>query len=87
MQLRSDHTTFEERTNSIYRMQVDIAHLQSKLAKIEGAGNLGDKLLGLVNAKHIAEAPAEPEKPEIPEKTESASEKQDSDKGAESSSS
>jgi vacuolar protein sorting-associated protein 54 len=65
-------------------MQVDIAHLQSKLAKIEGASDLGDKLLGLVNAKHIAEAPAEPEKPE---KTDSANENQDSDKGAESSSS
>lgn len=65
-------------------MQADIAHLQSKLAKIEGASNFGDKLLGLVNAKHIAEATA---KPETPEKTESASEKQDSDKGAESSSS
>lgn len=65
-------------------MQVDISHLQSKLAKIEGAGNLGDKLLGLVNAKHIAAAPAGPDKPE---KTESASEKQVSDKGADSSSS
>ncbi|KAJ5381940.1 uncharacterized protein N7496_004368 [Penicillium cataractarum] len=66
------------------RMQADIAQLQSKLAKIEGASNFGDKLLELVNAKHIAEPTT---KSETPEKTESGSDKQDSDKGAESSSS
>jgi vacuolar protein sorting-associated protein 54 len=65
-------------------MQTDIVYLQSKLVKIEGASSLGDKLLELVNAKHIAEPAVESE---APEKTESASDKQDSEKEAESSSS
>lgn len=65
-------------------METDISHLQSKLTKIEGASGLGDKLLELINAKHIAEAPAETE---AAEKSDSASDKQDSEKGTESSSS
>lgn len=65
-------------------MQTDIVYLQSKLVKIEGASNLGDKLLELVNAKYIAEPAVESE---VSEKTESASDKQDSEKEAESSSS
>jgi hypothetical protein len=66
-------------------MQADIAHLQSKLAKIEGAHNFGEKLVEIVNAKQIAQAAAP--KAETPEKTESAGDNQDSDKGADSSSS
>ena len=66
-------------------MQADIAHLQSKLAKIEGTNNLGEKLLEIVNAKQIAQ-PTAP-KAETPEKTESAGDKQDSEKEADSSSS
>jgi hypothetical protein len=66
-------------------MQADIAHLQSKLAKIEGANNFGEKLLEIVNAKQIAQAAAP--QAETPEKTESAGDKQDSEKGADSSSS
>lgn len=66
-------------------MQADIAHLQSKLAKIEGTNNLGEKLLEIVNAKQIAQAAAS--KAETPEKTESAGDNQDSEKGADSSSS
>ena len=65
-------------------MQADIAHLQSKLAKIEGTNNLGEKLLEIVNAKQIAQAAAS--KAETP-KTESAGDNQDSEKGADSSSS
>lgn len=78
-------------------MHADIVHLTSKLAKIEGAHALGEKLLEIVNAKQIAEVAAPKTKSseetpeeapeEIPEKTESAGDKQDSEKEADSSSS
>lgn len=48
-------------------MQTDIEHFRNKLGKISGAGNLGDQLLGLVNAKTIASGESE--------ESESASEK------------
>ncbi|KAI2793520.1 hypothetical protein POX_a00100 [Penicillium oxalicum] len=66
------------------RMHADITHLQSKLAKIEGAGSLGDKLLGIVNAKQVARVIP---KTDVTEKTEATSEKQTSDQGADSSNS
>lgn len=67
-----------------HRMHADITHLQSKLAKIEGAGSLGDKLLGIVNAKQVARVIP---KTDVTEKTEATSEKQTSDQGADSSNS
>ncbi|KAJ5494887.1 hypothetical protein N7539_000003 [Penicillium diatomitis] len=64
------------------RMHADITHLQTKLAKIEGASSLSDKLLEIVNAKQVAKATS---KSDIPEKTESPSEKPDSsNEGSES---
>lgn len=46
-------------------MQADIEHFRSKLGKISGASEVGDKLLELVQAKITAapapEAEAEPE--------------------------
>jgi vacuolar protein sorting-associated protein 54 len=42
-------------------MQADIEHFRSKLSKIEGASEVGDKLLDAVGAKTIT---SEPEKPE-----------------------
>ena len=35
------------------RMEADVEHFRAKLGKIDGAGNLGDKLLELVQAKPI----------------------------------
>lgn len=59
-------------------MQADIEHFRAKLCKIDGAGDLGDKLLELVQAKPIAAAASEAEKPEP------ASETKDQDQGSES---
>lgn len=59
-------------------MLEDVEHFRAKLSKIQGASEMGDKLLEVVNAKPIAAGPAESEK------TESTSEKQTQDKGSES---
>lgn len=53
-------------------MQADIEHFRTKLGKINGAGEVGDKLLELVQAKTTA-APVLAPEPE----TESANENQD----------
>lgn len=47
-------------------METDIEHFRSKLSKIEGASEVGDKLLEVVRAKTITNEP---------EKSEPASEK------------
>lgn len=39
------------------RMRKDVEYFSSKMGKIEGSGDLGDRLLGLVNAKTIATEP------------------------------
>lgn len=65
-------------TNKQSRMLEDVEHFRAKLGKIQGASEVGDKLLELVKAKPIAQAPAEAEK------TEPTSEKQTQDKGSES---
>lgn len=62
------------------RMQADIEHFRAKLDKIDGAGDLGDKLLELVQAKPIAAAASEAEKPEPASETKD----QDQDQGSES---
>lgn len=59
-------------------MLEDIEYFRAKMGKIEGASEVGDKLLDLVKAKPIAAAAPEAEA------TESASEKQDQDKESES---
>ncbi|KAJ5831810.1 Vacuolar protein sorting-associated protein 54 [Penicillium riverlandense] len=45
------------------RMQTDVEHFRSKLGKISGAGDLGDQLLELVNAKTIASGESEKSEP------------------------
>lgn len=65
-------------TDNQRRMLEDVEHFRAKLGKIQGASEVGDKLIELVKAKPIAPAPAEAEK------TESTSEKQTQDKGSES---
>jgi vacuolar protein sorting-associated protein 54 len=47
--------------NTIIRMQADIEHFRSKLGKINGASEVGDKLLELVQAKTTAAPAPEPE--------------------------
>ncbi|CAG8900364.1 unnamed protein product [Penicillium egyptiacum] len=51
------------------RMQADVEHFRTKLSKIEGAKEVGDKLLEVVQAKTIANT-------DEPEKSETANEKQ-----------
>lgn len=51
-------------TNIHFRMQIDIEHFRSKLAKIDGAGVLGDKLLQLVQTKSVAAPMFDSEQPE-----------------------
>lgn len=38
-------------TNRVHRMQADVEHFRAKLSKIEGASEVGDKLLEVVRAK------------------------------------
>lgn len=64
-------------TDKQNRMLEDVEHFRAKLSKIQGASEVGDKLIELVNAKPIASAPAETEK------TEPAGEEQSQDKGPE----
>ncbi|KAJ5251341.1 hypothetical protein N7489_001751 [Penicillium chrysogenum] len=62
------------------RMQADVEHFRSKLSKIEGASEIGDKLLEVVQAKTIANTNTNE-----PEKSETPSEKQeDQDDGSDS---
>ncbi|CAG8073346.1 unnamed protein product [Penicillium nalgiovense] len=62
------------------RMQADVEHFRTKLSKIEGAIEVGDKLLEVVQAKTIANASTDE-----PEKSETPSEKQqDQDDGSDS---
>lgn len=42
-------------------METDIEHFRSKLGKIEGANEVGEKLLEVVKAKTIASQPEKPE--------------------------
>lgn len=60
-------------------MLADIEHFRTKLGKINGAGEVGDKLLELVQAKTTA-APVPTPEPEA----ESASENQDQGSSSES---
>lgn len=50
-------------------MLEDVEHFRVKLSKIQGASEVADKLLEVVNGKPIAAAPAEPEKTESPSET------------------
>ena len=61
-------------------MQADVEHFRTKLSKIEGASEVGDKLLEVVQAKTVANANTDG-----PEKSETSSEKQqDQDDGSDS---
>jgi vacuolar protein sorting-associated protein 54 len=64
-------------TNHTYRMEADVEHFRTKLSKIEGASEVGDKLLEVVRAKPIP-ITSEPEKSETNEKP------QDQDDGSDS---
>lgn len=64
-------------TDKQSRMLEDVEHFRAKLGKIQGASEVGDKLLEVVNVKPIASVPAETEKAESP------SEDQTQDKGSE----
>lgn len=48
-------------TNQTNRMETDIEHFRTKLGKIEGASEVGDKLLEVVRAKTITNEPEESE--------------------------
>ena len=54
-------------TNHTHRMQADVEHFRTKLSKIEGATEVGDKLLEVVRAKPIT-ITNEPAKSETSEK-------------------
>lgn len=59
-------------------MQADVEHFRTKLSKIEGASEVGDKLLEVVRAKPITIT-------NEPEKSKPASDKQsDQDDGSDS---
>jgi vacuolar protein sorting-associated protein 54 len=61
-------------------MQADVEHFRTKLSKIEGASEVGGKLLEVVQAKVIANVNTDE-----PEKSETPSEKQqDQDDGSDS---
>lgn len=53
----------------------DIEHFRAKLGKIAGAGDLGDKLLEIVEDKAVAAAEKDEQPSEFPE------DKQDQEKG------
>ena len=57
-------------------MQNDAEHFRAKMGKIEGSGNLGERLVELVQAKKTeSPAPAPtPEKPKAPEPSDSTAE-------------
>lgn len=57
-------------------MLADVDHFRTKLSKIDGASDVGDKLLEIVQAKQVAD---EPEKPEPASETQ-AQESSDSSK-------
>jgi len=63
--------------NTTRRMEADIEHFRTKLGKINGAGEVGDKLLELVQAKTTTAPPPEPE-------AKSASQNQEQDNRSES---
>ena len=51
----------------------DAEFFKSRISKIDGAGDIGDYLVKIVNAKAVAEQPKPPEEP--PTKPEEAAEK------------
>ena len=51
----------------------DTEFLKSRISKIDGAGDIGDFLVNIVNAKAVAERPKPPEEP--PTKLEGPAEK------------
>lgn len=58
-------------------MQADVEHFRSKLSKIEGASEVGDKLLEVVRGKPITIT-------DEPEKSETSENQQDQDGGSDS---
>lgn len=64
-------------TNHTNRMQADVEHFRSKLSKIEGASEVGDKLLEVVRGKPITIT-------DEPEKSETSENQQDQDGGSDS---
>jgi vacuolar protein sorting-associated protein 54 len=66
--------------NTIIRMQADIEHFRSKLGKINGASEVGDKLLELVQAKTTAApAPAPAPEPEAEPESENTDQGNDAE--------
>ncbi|KXG49566.1 Vacuolar protein sorting-associated protein 54 [Penicillium griseofulvum] len=61
------------------RMETDVEHFRTKLSKIEGASEVGDKLLEVVRAKQIT-ITSEPEKSETNEKQQDQEDGSDSTK-------
>lgn len=55
------------------RMLRDTEFFKSRISKIDGAGDIGDQLVNIVNAKAVAEEPKVPEEP--PAKPEEPAEK------------
>ena len=47
------------------RMLHDTEFFKSRISKIDGAGDIGDYLVNIVNAKAVAERPKPPEVPPI----------------------
>lgn len=64
-------------TNRIHRMQADVEHFRTKLSKIEGASEVGKKLLEVVRAKAITIN-------NEPKKSETSVKQQDQDNGSDS---
>lgn len=74
------HVSMSLTLTCMFRMLNDIEHFRSKLGKIAGAGDVGDKLLELVEDKAVSTAASDGNPPESPDNKQS----QEKEKGSDS---